>query len=120
MLKLKSHLTCSFCSRILKDPIELPCDENICREHLSEKAIVKQNKIKCNECKQDFQVSNNDFKSNKTLKNLIESQSYLSEQEISLKQKLEETTNLSKCLTLSISLFKFKRTCFTISLSQLS
>ncbi len=54
-----------------------------------ERDVVKQNKIKCNECKQDFQVSNNDFKSNTTLKNLIESESYLSEEEISLKQDLE-------------------------------
>jgi hypothetical protein len=92
MLKLKSQLTCSYCSRIFKDPIELPCDENICREHLSEKAIVKENKIKCNECKGEFQIKDNDFKSNKTLKKLIESQSYLSEQEMSLKQELEETT----------------------------
>ncbi len=71
---------------------KLPCDENIYREHLSEKAIVKENKIKCNECKGEFQVKDNDSKSNRTLKKLIESQSYLSEQEISLKQKLEETT----------------------------
>jgi hypothetical protein len=92
MLKLKSQLTCSYCSRIFKDPIELPCDENICREHLSEKAIVKENKIKCNECKGEFQVKDIDFKSNKTLKKLIESQSYLSEQEICLKQELEEMT----------------------------
>jgi hypothetical protein len=92
MLKLKSQLTCSYCSRIFKDPIQLPCDENICREHLSEKAIVKENKIKCNECKGEFQIKDNDFKSNKTLKKLIESQSYLSEQEICLKQELEETT----------------------------
>jgi hypothetical protein len=92
MLKLKSQLTCSYCSRIFKDPIELPCDENICHEHLSEKAIVKENKIKCNECKGEFQIKDNDFKSNKTLKKLIESQSYLSEQEICLKQELEETT----------------------------
>jgi hypothetical protein len=92
MLKLKSQLTCSYCSRIFKDPIQLPCDENICREHLSEKAIMKENKIKCNECKGEFQIKDNDFKSNKTLKKLIESQSYLSEQEICLKQELEETT----------------------------
>ncbi len=55
---------------------------------MSEKAIVKQNKIKCNECKGEFQVKDNDFKSNRTLKKLIASQSCLSEQEISLKQKL--------------------------------
>jgi hypothetical protein len=89
MLKLKSQLTCSYCSKIFKDPILLPCDDSICRHHLTERDVLKQNKIKCNECKQDFQVKNNDFKSNKTLKNLIESHSYLSEEETSLKEGLE-------------------------------
>ena len=50
MLKLKSQLTCSHCSKIFRDPIELPCDDFICREHLSEKDVVKENKIKCKEC----------------------------------------------------------------------
>jgi hypothetical protein len=89
MRKFKSQLTCSFCSKIFKDPIQLPCNHSICCQHLTERDVVKQNKIKCNKCKQDFQVSNNDFKSNTTLKNLIESQSYLSEEETSLKQELE-------------------------------
>jgi hypothetical protein len=85
----KSQLTCSYCSKIFIDPIQLPCNHSICCQHLTERYIVKQNKIKCNESKQDFQVKNNDFKSNTTLKNLIESQSYLSEEEINLKQELE-------------------------------
>ena len=42
----KSQLTCSYCSRIFKDPILLPCDDSICREHLSERDVVKQNKSK--------------------------------------------------------------------------
>jgi len=90
MLKLKSQLTCSYCSKIFIDPIILPCDDSICRQHLTEKGVVNANKIKCFECKQDFQVSNNHFKSNTTLKNLIESQSYLSEEETSLKHELED------------------------------
>ena len=89
MLKLKSQLTCSYCSKILKDPIELPCDDSICRAHLSERDVVKENRIKCNGCKQVYQVKENHFKSSNALKNLIESQSYLSEDESSLKQKLE-------------------------------
>jgi hypothetical protein len=39
-------LTCSYCSRLLKDPIELPCDDSICREHLSERDVVSQKKTK--------------------------------------------------------------------------
>ena len=62
----------------------------VCHQHLTEKDVVNANRIKCFECKQDFQVKNNDFRSNKTLKNLIESQSYLSDEETSLKHELED------------------------------
>jgi hypothetical protein len=85
----KSQLTCSYCSRIFKNPIILPCDDSICRQHLSERDVVKQNRIKCNKCNEVFQVRNNHFESNEDLKKLIESQSYLNEEEISLKQGLE-------------------------------
>ena len=90
MLTLKSQLACSYCSRILKDPIDLPCDDSICREHLSDRDVVKENRIKCNECNEEFQVKDNHFRSHKTIKNLIESQSYLNEEEIKLKLDLEE------------------------------
>jgi hypothetical protein len=89
MLKRKANWTCSYCSKILKDPIELPCDESICREHLKEGDVVKQKKIKCKECNQEFKVKNRQFKSNKGLNKLTETQSYLSSIELSLKQELE-------------------------------
>jgi hypothetical protein len=89
MLKLKSQLTCSYCSRIFKDPILLPCNDLICREHLSERDVVKENRIKCKECNGECQVKENDLKSIKALTKLIETQSYLNEEEISLKQDLE-------------------------------
>jgi hypothetical protein len=90
MSKRKSHWTCSYCSKILKDPILLPCGDSICNEHLSERD-VKENKMKCNDCQQEFQIKDIQFKSNKTLKKLTESQSYLNEDELSLKLELEET-----------------------------
>ena len=51
----------------------------------------KENKMKCNDCNQEFQLKDIQFKSNKTLKKLTESQSYLNEDESSLKLELEET-----------------------------
>ena len=88
MLTLKSQLTCS---RILKDPIDLPCEDSICRQHLSDSDVVKGNKIKCNKCNEEFAVKDNHSRSHKTIKNLIESQSYLNEEEIKLKHDLEES-----------------------------
>jgi hypothetical protein len=89
MLKLKSQLTCSNCSRIFKDPILLPCDDSICRGHLSERDVCKANKIKCKACNGEFQFNDDAFRSNKTLRNLIENQSYLSDEESSLKHEIE-------------------------------
>jgi hypothetical protein len=91
MLTLKSQLTCSYCSKIFKDPIELPCEHSICRQHLSERDVVKENRIKCNECHQEFQIKDNDFKSIQAFTKLIETQSYLNEEEKSLKQDLEDS-----------------------------
>jgi c-di-AMP phosphodiesterase-like protein len=56
MNKLKITLTCSYCTKIFKNPVELPCKHNVCKEHLIEKDVQKQNKIKCVECKKEFQV----------------------------------------------------------------
>ena len=94
MLNLKSQLTCSYCSKIFRDPIILPCDDSICREHVSEKDVVKSNKIKCKKCNKEFQCKNNEFKSNEALKNSIESHSYLSDDEISRKQDLEASIRM--------------------------
>ena len=92
MLKSQiSKVTCSYCSKIYKDPIDLPCGDSICREHLHERNVVKHNKIKCKTCNDEFGVKNNDFKSNQTLKTLVEDHSYLSEDEINLKQELEDS-----------------------------
>jgi hypothetical protein len=88
---LKSKLTCSYCFKIFKDPILLPCDDSICREHLKESDVVKANRIKCNKCNEEFQIRENHFESNEALIQIIESQSYLSEEEKRQKQKLEES-----------------------------
>ncbi len=90
MAKRKSMCMCSFCSKILKDPIQLPCNDSICSEHLSDRDVVKRKKIKCNECQKEHLVRNKkNFKSSNSLKKLIESHCYLSEEETSLKLELE-------------------------------
>jgi hypothetical protein len=90
MNRWKSILTCSFCSKIFKDPIELPCSHNLCQEHLLEKDVVKQNKIKCGDCKQEFEVKDNEFKPKLLVKKLLHKIVYLSEEEVALKNKIED------------------------------
>jgi hypothetical protein len=87
----KSRLTCSYCSRIFRDPILLPCEDSICRQHLKEREIVKANRIKCKKCNGEFQIKDKQFESNEDLKKLVESRCYLSEEELSLKKVLEES-----------------------------
>jgi hypothetical protein len=85
----KFQLTCSYCSRIFKDPILLPCNHSICRQHLKERDIVKENRIKCTKCKDEFGVKDYQFKSNEDIVKLIESQSHLNGEELILKQEIE-------------------------------
>ena len=89
MNRLKSSLTCSYCSKIFKDPIELPCSHHVCRQHLFETNVVKENRIKCVKCKRDFQGT--DFKTIEILKQLIDDHVYLSDEEFSLKTKIEDS-----------------------------
>jgi hypothetical protein len=88
--KLKQSLTCSHCSKIYKDPIELPCKHIICSYHLTEKIAVKLNKFKCSKCKQDFKIKDNEFKSISYYEQILVNQLYLSDDEISLKQTIEQ------------------------------
>jgi hypothetical protein len=94
MNKLKSTLTCSYCLKIFKDPIELPCSHNLCKQHLTEKSVVKDNRIKCGECKQDFEVKDNEFKSIEILKKQLDELLFLSDEEVSLKKQIEDSIQM--------------------------
>jgi hypothetical protein len=91
MNRRKLNWTCSYCSKIFKDPIELPCKHNLCKEHLNEKDVLKRNKIECAVCQQFFQVKSQDFNSNDLIKKFLQDQLFLSDEEISLKEKIEES-----------------------------
>jgi hypothetical protein len=81
MNKLKSNLTCSYCSKLYQDLIELPCRHYLYKGHLAEKSVAKQNKIKCVECKQEFEVKDNEFESNNFVKKQFDYHDYLSDEE---------------------------------------
>ncbi len=115
MNRWKSSLTCSYCSKIFKDLIGLPCKHHLCNEHLTEKKVAKQNRIKCAEWKQDFEIKDNDFKvieiikkqiddhaylsdegendfkSNNCVKNLLDELVYLNDEEFSLKKQIQDS-----------------------------
>ena len=91
MSRLKSNFICSFCSKIFKSPKELPCKDLICQDHLSERSLVKQNKIQCLKCKQEFEIKGGEFASIDFVQKLLDNQVYLSDEEVSLKKKIEES-----------------------------
>ena len=71
----------------------MPCGDNVCEEHLKEPGIVqlKVKKITCKKCNQAFQsYHNREFKINKSLISLLESEAFLSDEELNLKTSLEE------------------------------
>ena len=88
-LSLKSKLSCSFCSKIYKSPIILPCADSICAEHLNESHILKQNQIKCSKCNQCFGVKDCIYLPNKLAIELIDEEMFLSDEEKSLKSQIE-------------------------------
>ena len=94
MEKLKLNLTCSYCKKIFKNPVELPCEDLICKEHLNDKEVIRQNKIKCHECKQEYEVNGNEFNLNKSIQKQIDKKLFLNEEELTLKQKIEESIKL--------------------------
>ena len=108
MQKLKSNLTCSYCHKIYKNPIELPCEHNICGEHLIEKDVEKQSKIKCATCKEEFVAKGNEFKNNNHIQKQLDDQLHLSVEEISLKQKIEDSFKLFYQMYEEFSLSKNK------------
>ena len=92
--KWKLSLTCSKCAKILNEPIELPCGDLICQEHLKENEVVQENKINCLTCKREFEINSNHFKVNKLAKVQIENKIYLNDEESALKQKMEASIKL--------------------------
>jgi hypothetical protein len=91
MNRWKASLTCSYCSKIFQDPIQLPCNHSLCKEHLVEKDVVKKNRIQCGECKQDYEVIGNEFKPKLLVQKLLERRVYLSEEEVALKKNIEDS-----------------------------
>jgi len=87
----KSDFVCSFCSKILKNPINLPCFDIICEHHLTETSVLHDKCIKCATCKVTFDLDTHTFVPNRILKNLLEKQFYLSDEEKYLKKSLENS-----------------------------
>ena len=88
----KSEYQCQVCSKILKDPIHLPCHDTICHAHLTD-GTAKDGRITCVECKETFVVKNMDSKVNRWAKRILETEGHLSPEEKSAKSEMQKILN---------------------------
>ena len=93
-MSLKAKVLCFQCTKILKDPIQLPCKHHICANHLKETKVCKEKEIKCLKCKEKFPIIDNEFQSNDLVKAFLDEFKYLSYDEMILKQQLYESLKL--------------------------
>ena len=88
--EFKSEVGCVMCNMVLNDPITFPCDCLSCNEHLTDH-FVKDNKIKCLKCNQEFSLANENFRTpHKSIKNIINKEFFLNEDEKILRKDIHE------------------------------
>lgn len=91
---IKKTITCQYCKNVYSNPIFLPCFNTICENHIDE--LVKDKKtnlIKCFFCNQEHEKPDEGFKTNQMAKDVINSNSYLTEEEKEAKIELEIVKN---------------------------
>lgn len=73
-IDLSTQILCSFCKNVYKDPVSLPCNQNICKEHVQEYLNKQSDKksFNCVLCKKNHQLdSNGCFPLNKQIDDLV-------------------------------------------------
>ena len=88
----KSDLKCQLCSKILKDPVNLPCYCTICHAHLTD-GSAKDGRITCVECKDTFVVKDIQLKVNKHAKFILDNEAHLSPEEKAAKSETQKLLN---------------------------
>ena len=85
-MSLKTELTCSYCMKIYRKPVILPCNHCLCEEHLKDLDVLKVKSIRCKTCKQESSLDDNEFKPNEIVQSLIEKDMHLTEADKEIKK----------------------------------
>ena len=93
-MSLRLELTCSYCMKIYRKPVILPCNHCLCEEHLKDTDVLKVKTIQCKTCKREFGLYDNEFKPNEIAQNLIEKEMHLTEVEKAIKKLSEKVQRL--------------------------
>ena len=88
-MNVKEELTCKHCKKIYQDPVILVCcGEHLCKKHIDEiKKNSASNETPCPFC--DEHISDQSFKENKIIKNLVENELH----EFKIDSKYEKILN---------------------------
>ena len=70
MDKMINALRCMVCHETLESPVTLPCNDNICKKHVSSQT---NGVIRCEKCGAEHQIPTNGFQTNNVLKEILES-----------------------------------------------
>jgi hypothetical protein len=76
-MSLKSELACTYCMKIYRKPVILPCNHCLCAEHFKDINVLKIKTIQCKTCNQEFGLDENELKPNEIFQNLIEKEIFL-------------------------------------------
>lgn len=88
----KVDFQCTHCPKVLKNPINLPCDCGIiCEKHLRDEDVLKANVIKCKICKKDFSLTGSVFVANRRLQNMLNNEVHLTSVEKNVKSSLNDS-----------------------------
>ena len=71
MDRILNAVKCVVCHGILEYPLILPCNDNICKKHVSNQT---NNVIRCEKCGVEHQIPTNGFQLNSALKEIIETE----------------------------------------------
>ena len=88
-MSLKLDFTCKYCSKIYKNPVSLPCNDALCKEHLKERDVLKKRQITCATCQQSFSLEEDGLaRPVKSMHTFLENENYLNNEEKEFKRSI--------------------------------
>ena len=87
LTRTKKSYACFFCNKIINRPVKLPCDANICYDHIKH---LSESVFHCQSCQREHVVPEKGFEYNDELQEQIDSDIYLTKSECEQKKAINE------------------------------
>jgi WD40 repeat protein len=92
----KHVLVCQICNSIYEKPCILPCQKTVCKSHLCDSNGLQKESFECIFCKTSHKIPLKGFNLNYLIQEKIESEQYLTENELKLKFELDKSLKLNE------------------------